>query len=146
VTAALVGFGSYVWGGEALAGGGVADTVSEVATTQASSAGLYGSSFELAATSGIGYAGASSALGPGGMDAIQLSYFGEKLSTGKLASKTPSNSILRQLSDSDQRLQIQAPLKQSLTAERNLYQGRCEDGFAKSLCSSRSLGVVPRRP
>jgi hypothetical protein len=147
VTAALVGFGSYVWGGEALAGGGGAGLATSESTTLAAQ-GLTGSSaIGFGFAGGASYIGVSDLLHPGSTGDIQSTFLGTPLSSGKLSSSVPNNEIAAKLGALTTKLQTVSSIDNALSAEQLLFRGKCPSSKSRHSCaSSSSTGVVPRTP
>lgn len=145
ITAALVGFGSYVWGGEMLAAdGGAQGIVSSIATSGSVGGVTATSAIGTGLAAGTGYATSSDLLHPGSTNDIQSSYLGTTVGSGQLASQANGSSIEQQLAKKATAAQIDTQLGNALTGEAKLYHGQCADTNSRHQCGNLEQGVVPR--
>lgn len=145
ITAALVGFGAYAWGGEFWADSGSAgEMLTSQSTTVASGGVTSSSAVTLGLSAGTGYLGTSDALHPGATSDLQTSYLGPTLASGQIGAQVPSNDAAAKLQASTKALQISRPISASLLGEARMYQGDCPDSNSAPRCGGAAKGVVPR--
>ena len=140
ITAVLVGTGSYLWGGELLSGGGIADAT---ATTEITGAASFGTAGLDAIAGGAGYLGLTNVIHPGSSGDLQKGYLGPGYQPDSTASVS-SDSASRTLVTKSRELQIGASLSAGLAGVRRLYAGGCNNRLPRRECQGSPSGVVPR--
>lgn len=147
ITAALVGFGSYAWGGDMLAeGGDGAGVLASSATTPAVGGVTSTTAAGIGVAAGVSYIGISDALHPGSPADLQSTYLGSTLAGGQIATQSARDQATATLASRTTTLQTAQPLSQSLTGEVRMYRGTCPDKRSVAQCASEAKGVVPRNP
>ncbi|MDE3012314.1 MAG: hypothetical protein KGI67_15640, partial [Pseudomonadota bacterium] len=124
ITAALVGFGAYAWGGDILGADGLSGSLM---TTPANGVGLIGSAGVTGMAGGLGYMTASDVMHPSAPDQQQDGYLGRTISSGQLKGVSAAPGAQQSLQIASEQLQIERPLASSLSGVRKTYQGSCLD-------------------